>query len=335
MRRRDFIGRFGAAAAVFNAWPRATRAQQAGGSRRVGVLMGSAAIESVAQSYLAAFSQGLRQSGWTEGQNIRIDVRWSEGNAGLAPGFVAQLTGLMPDVILADNTFNLAAVRQANNTIPVVFVEIADPVKQGFVSNVRHPGGLTTGFSLLEYSLGGKWMDLLKQAAPGLTRVAFMSHPDDLYQKLFLPVMKGAAPSLGLDVTEVQVRTTADIEPALANFARASNGGVVLPGGAFHILRFPLIADLTRRYRLPSIASNPEFAESGGLLAYGPSIIDRQNQFRQAATYVDRILKGAKPGDLPVQAPTRYSFAINLKTAKTIGVDISPSLSALADRIIE
>jgi putative tryptophan/tyrosine transport system substrate-binding protein len=331
MRRREFIAGLGGAVA----WPLTASAQQDGRVRRVGVLMNAAATETEDQSYLAAFIQGLRQLGWTEGQNLRIDVRWNAGDAGLARTYAAQLIGLMPDVILAASTLNLTVIQQATSTVPVVFVQVNDPVAQGFVASVRQPGGNVTGFSFFEFSVGGKWLDLLKEIAPSLARIAVMFNPDTaLYFKFFMPVIEAAATILGVQVIAAPIRATPDIEAALADFARQLNGGLMLNNDSFTRLHQKLIVDLAGRYRLPSIAPGPNFAKDGGLMDYGPNI-DRVSQFRQAATYVDRILKGAKPGDLPVQAPTRYRLVLNLKTAKALGLTVPLPLLGLADEVIE
>jgi putative ABC transport system substrate-binding protein len=273
--------------------------------------------------------------GWTEGQNFRIDVRWNAGDAGLSRTYAAELVGLKPDVILAGSTINLTVIQQTTSTVPVAFVQVADPVAQGFVASMRRPGGNVTGFSLFEFSLGGKWVDLLKQLAPRLTRVAFMFNPDTApYSRFFTPVIEAAATSLGVQLTTAPVRAAADIEAALALFARQPNGGLLLQGDSFTRLHQSLIADLAGRYRLPSIAPGPDFAKQGGLMDYGPfGGVD--DQYRQAATYVDRILKGSKPGDLPVQAPTKYQLVINMKTAKALGLDVPLQLEQLADEVIE
>jgi putative ABC transport system substrate-binding protein len=331
MRRRDFISLIGGTAA---AWPVAARAQQPERMRRIGVLMNAAANEPEFQSYLATFTQGLRQLGWTEGQNLRMDVRWNAGDAGLARIYAAQLIGLMPDVILAASTINLTVIEQATSTVPVVFVQVADPVAQGFVASMRQPGGNTTGFSLFEFSVGGKWLDLLKEIAPRLARVAFMFSPDTApYSKFFMPVMEAAATSLGMQLIAEPIGAAAEIEPALTRLARQPNGGLMMPGDSFTRLHQTLIA-LEGRYRLPSIAGTTDFAKDGGLMDYGPYVgVDRQ--YRQAATYIDRILKGAKPGDLPVQAPTQYRLVINMKTAKALGLTVPLSLLGRADEVIE
>jgi len=330
LKRREFITLLGSAAA---AWPLAARAQQDGRMRRIGVLMNAAATDTEYQSYLAAFTQGLRQSGWTEGQNLRVEVRWNAADAGLARTYAAQLIGLMPDVILAVSTINLTVIKQATSTVPVVFVEVADPVAQGFVASVRQPGSNVTGFSLLEFSLGGKWLDMLKEIAPGLARIAIMFNPETApYSKFFMQVIETAAPSLGVQVIDVPVGASADIEPALARFARQPNVGLMLLGSSFTRLHLKLIADLAGRYRLPSISNALDFAKHGGLVSYGPSFIE---QYRLAAGYVDRILKGEKPADLPVQAPTKYELVVNLKTAKELGLAMPNTILVSADGVIE
>jgi putative ABC transport system substrate-binding protein len=240
----------------------------------------------------------------------------------------------MPDVILVGTTINLAAIRQATNALPVVFTQIADPVTQGFVQNVRRPGGMITGFSLLEFSLGGKWIDLLKQAAPGLKRAAFMFNTDDPITKFFVPAAEAAAQAIGVEVIAAPARSVADIESAVANLARTPSGGLVVQGDPLTAVHQKLIVDLARRYRLPSVGARRDFIQDGGLITYGPSI-SIEGQFRQAASYVDRILRGTKPGDLPVQAPTNYALGINLKTAKALGLTVPPTLLALADEVLE
>jgi putative ABC transport system substrate-binding protein len=331
VRRRDFIAGLGAAAA----WPLAARAQQPGGVRRVGVLMNSVATDTEFQSYVAVFIQGLRQLGWVEGQNLRVDVRWNAGNVGLSQTYAAQLLGLMPDVILVASTTNLTAIRQDTNTVPVVFVSVSDPVAQGFVASVRQPGGNITGFSRYEFSIGGKWLGLLKEAAPRLARVAVMFNPDTSPQlKFFMQAIEAAAASHGVLVIAAPVRATADIEPALESFGRQPNGGLILTSDTFTNMRYSLIANLADRHSLPSIASGVSFAKHGGLMSYG-SEINLADEYRRAAIYVDRILKGSKPGDLPVQATDHYTFAINLKTAKALGLTVPDRLFVRADEVIE
>jgi putative ABC transport system substrate-binding protein len=330
MERREFITLLGGAAA----WPLAAGAQS-GPQRRVGVLMNGAATDAEAQSYMAAFVQGLRQLGWVEGQNLRLDIRWNAGDAALARTYAAQLIGLMPDVILAVTTVNLEIVRQATSTAPVVFVQVSDPVAQGFVASLPKPGGNLTGFSGTEFSIGGKWLDLLKEIAPDLARVAIMFNPDTAPQaKFFMRSIEAAASSLRVQSVVVPVRVTADIDHAIESLARAPSGGLILTTDPFTNLRQQLIAELASRHRLPAISWVPDFPKNGGLMSYGATINFR-DQFRQAAGYVDRILKGEKPADLPVQAPTRYELVINLKTAKALGLDVPATVLARADEVIE
>jgi putative ABC transport system substrate-binding protein len=331
MKRREFITLLGGAAA----WPIAARAQQPGQVRRIGVLMNGAATETEPQSYVAAFLQELRQLGWTEGQNLRVDVRWNAGDAALARTYAAQLIGLMPDVILASSTTNLAVIQQATSTVPIVFVQVSDPVMQGFVASLTHPGGNLTGFSNNDFSVGSKWVDLLKEAAPSLTRVAVMFNPETSPQsKFFMRSIEAAAQSLGVQAMAVPVRATEDIERALESVARQPNGGLILPNDTFTRLRHRLIAELAERGRLPSISANPDYVKEGGLMYYG---VARSfvGQYLQAATYMDRILRGAKPGDLPVQQADKYALAINLKTEKALGLTLPPGLLAIADEVIE
>jgi putative tryptophan/tyrosine transport system substrate-binding protein len=328
--RRDLITLLGGAVA---AWPLAARAQS-GPGRRVGVLMNGTATDATWQSYLTAFVQGLRQLGWTEGQNLRIDTRWSAGDAALARIYAAHLIGVTPDVILASSTTNLTVIQQATSTVPVVFIQVSDPVAQGFVANVTRPGGNLTGFSMYEFAIGNKWLDLLKEIAPGLARVGVMFNPDTSPQsKFFMRSIEAAAPSLGVQASVIPVRATADIEPAFERFA-APNSGLILPTDTFTNLRIELIADLAVRHRLPSISAYDHFPKVGGLMYYGASI-SLLDQFQQAASYVDRILKGAKPGDLPIQRADKYTLVINLKVAKALGLTVPLPLTGLADELIE
>ena len=277
-------------------WPMTARAQQSDQVRRIGVLMNGAAIGAEYHSYLAAFIQHLQQLEWTDGRNLHIDVRWNASDAVLAQTYAVELIGLTPDVILAASTINLIPVAQVTRTVPVVFVSVADPVAQGFVASVRQPGGNLTGFSLFEFSLGGKWLDLMKQVAPSLTRVAMIFNPDTApYSKFFVEVIEAAAPSLGVQAIAVPVQTSTHVEPALASFARQPNGALITWGTDLS----PLAVDVAQRYGLPSISPDGNIAKDGGLIEYGPSI-DLPRHFRQAATYVDRILKGERPADLPI-----------------------------------
>jgi putative ABC transport system substrate-binding protein len=332
MNRRDFVTLLGGTAA---AGPLVARAQQVDRIRRVGVLMNGAATETAPLSYVAAFAQRMRQLGWTDGQNLHIDVRWNAGDAELARTYAAQLIGLMPDVILVGSTTNLTVIRQATNTVPVVFLSVSDPVVQGFVPSLTHPGGNLTGFSSFEFSIGSKWLDMLKEVSPGLSRVAVIFNPDTSPQsKFFMQAIEAAAPSFAVQAIAVPVRATSDIEPALESFAHQPNGGLIVPTDTFLRLRQMLVTDFALSHHLPSIGADPDFAREGGLMYYGvtESLVDR---YQQAATYVDRILKGTKPGDLPVQLSDKYSLVINLKTAKALGVTVPLPLLGRADEVIE
>jgi putative ABC transport system substrate-binding protein len=332
MKRREFIMLLGGAAA---AWPLAARAQQGDRVRRIGVLMNAAASEAAVQSYMAAFREALRQSGWTDGQNIRIDVRYNAADAALSRIYAAQLIGLMPDVILIGGTINLAVIQQATNDLPIVFVQVSDPVEQGFVASLTKPGGNLTGFAAYEFSIGSKWLGLLKEVAPSLTRVAVMFNPDTSPEsKFFMRSIEAAARSLNVQVTATPIRATDDIEPTLETFARLPNGGLMLPTDTFTRLRLQLIVDTANRHRLPSISASTGFAADGGLLYYSYNVV-MIDIIRQAAGYVDRILKGTKPADLPVQLPSKFKLVINLKTAKALGVTVPPTLYARADEVIE
>jgi len=337
MRRRDFIAGLGgaAAAAPSAVWPLAARAQS-DKVRRVGILMNAAATNTTFQSNLAAFVQALRQLGWVEGQNVRVDVRWNAGDAQLARAYAAQLIGLMPDVILSASTANLGILRQATNTVPIVFVQVSDPVAQGFISNLARPDGNITGFSNLEFSVGGKCVELIKQLVPDLARVAVMFNPDTSPQsKYFLRTIEAAAQSFALQMTTTPVRATADIEAAVESISRKPNSALILPPDSFTVLHHKLIVELTVRHRLPVISMlGLYFARAGGLMSYaqGAGLV---GQYRQAADYVDRILKGAKPGDLPVQLASDYRLAINRTTAKALGIEIPPRLLFTADEVIE
>lgn len=331
MQRRKFIAGLGVAAA----WPIVAKAQERERIRRVSVLMNRVATDTESQSWLAAFIQELRQLGWTEGQNLRFDICWSASDTQLARTCAAQLIGLTPDVILANSTLNLKVIQQATSTVPVVFVEVADPVKQGFVASFSRPGGNLTGFSMFEFSLGGKWVDLLKNVVPGLERVAAMFNPETSPQtKFFMPAIEAAAASLGVQVISMPVRAIADFEPALVSFANQSNSGLILLADVFLNLHESLIADLASRYHLPAIGFKASFVKAGGLMAYG-NLGSVGGQFRQAATYVDSILRGSKPSELPVQAADRYTLVINLKTANALGLTVPPTLLTGAEEVIE
>ena len=331
MQRRDFVKLLGSAAAV---WPGAVWGQQPNQVRRIGVLMEGVATDPTYQSFRAALVEGLGQLGWIEGPNLRIEVRWSASNTDLARAYSAELIGLRPDVILAATTLNLTMIRQATSTIPVVFVAVADPVRQGFVSSMRQPGGNLTGFALFEFSLGSKWIDLLKDVMPSLERVAVMFNPDTSPQaKYFMSAINAEAPSLGVQVIPVPVRAFAEIEPALATFAGQPNVGLILLPDIFLDLHALRIAELVGRYRLPAIGTIAIW-KHGVLMVYG-NTVKLADQFRQSATYIDRILKGAKPSDLPIQGADSYGLIVNLANAKALGITVPRVLLANADEVIE
>jgi putative ABC transport system substrate-binding protein len=330
MQRREFITLIGGAAA---AWPLVARAQQPGPMRRIGVLMNGVADHPEGPNYLPTFLQALLKLGWTDGQNIRIDYRWSAGDAERARTYATELVALAPDVILSASTTNLIALQQATRTIPIVFIQVSDPVAQGFIPNLAHPGGNLTGFTAFEFLTGGKWLDLLKQITPGIVRVAVVFNPDTSPQsKLFMNSIEAAAPSLGVEAIATPVHETADIEAAMDRFSRQPNGGLIFPTDSFTVMRSEGIVKLATRYRLPSVYALAGFVRNGGLMSYGPDYVD---QYRQAAFYVDRILKGGKPGDMPVQEPTKFSLIINVKAAKALDIEVPLGLLIRADEVIE
>jgi putative tryptophan/tyrosine transport system substrate-binding protein len=328
MRRREFITLLGGAAA----WPLAARAQQGARMRRIGVLMNLASDDAEGQARLAAFHQGLQQLGWTVGGNVQIDYRWGAGNADRIRKFVAELVALEPDVILSAGSPSVAALQQAIRTVPVVFVTVVDPVSSGFVDSLARPGGNITGFALWEYSIGGKWLELLKEIAPGMKRAAVIRDAALTAGGGQLGSIQAVAPSVGAEVSPINVRDAGEIERAIAAFARSPNGGLIVTGSTLAGVHRDLILKLAARYKLPAVYGVRYFVADGGLISYGPRTVD---QYREAAGYVDRILKGEKPADLPVQAPTKYELVINLKTAKTLGIEVPPSLLARADEVIE
>jgi putative ABC transport system substrate-binding protein len=294
--------------------------------------MSSAATEPQGQSALAAFVERLRQLGWSEGRNLRLDVRWNAGDAELAKIFAAQLIGLMPDVILAATSTNLTLLRQLTSTVPIVFVTVTDPVEQGFVASLTRPGGNVTGFANFESAIGGKWLGLLKTVVPSLARVGVMVNPDTSPQfRFYMQAIESAGASVAVKASALPVRTEADVERAIESFAAEPNGGLILPGNSFTNQHLDLITTLAVRYRLPTIGSG-DVARNGGLISYPVSGIE---DFRGAAGYVDRILKGEKPAELPVQFPTKFPMAINLKTAKALGLTVSDGLVLAADEVLE
>jgi putative ABC transport system substrate-binding protein len=327
MRRRQFITLLGGAAA----WPLAARAQQPERVRRIGVLVYLAAGDAEGQARLAAFTQALSQLGWSEGRDLRIESRWANG--GDVHRHAAELVALAPDVLLAaTGTATVAPLLQATRTIPIVFVNVIDPVGSGFVASLAHPGGNATGFTIYEYSMSGKWLELLKEIAPGVTRAAVLRDPAVASGIGQFGAVQIVAPALGVQMTPVDVRDAGEIERAVAAFARGSHGGLIVTGSALGIVHRELIVTVAARHKLPAVFPGRFYVTSGGLISYGPDLID---QFRRAAGYVDRILKGEKPADLPVQAPTKFELVINLKTAKALGLDVPDRLLALADEVIE
>jgi putative ABC transport system substrate-binding protein len=322
--RRDFITLLGGGAA---AWPLAARAL-----RRIGVLMAIAADDPEAQVRLTAFVQGLQQLGWTVGQNVRVDYRWGGSNADDLRKYAAELVALAPDVILAHSSASVAPLLWATRTVPLVFTIVADPVGAGFVESLARPGGNATGFTNFEYSIAGKWLELLKEIAPGVTRAAVLRESAIAAGPGQLGAIQALAQSLGVELRPVDVRDAGEIERAITAFARGSNGGLIVTGSPAAVFHRGMIVALAARHRLPAVYNTRFYATGGGLISYGPDFVD---QFRRAAGYVDRILKGENPADLPVQAPTRYELGINLKTARALGLDVPPTLLARADEVIE
>jgi putative ABC transport system substrate-binding protein len=329
LRRREFITFLGGLAV---AWPLAARAQQLQRMRRVGVLMPLVMDDPNAQASIAAFLQALQQLGWTEGRNMRIDIRATGGDAELIRKYVAELIALAPDVIFTAGNTAVAPLLQATRTVPIVFAYLSDPVGAGFVDSLGRPGGNATGFMQFEYSLTAKWLELLKQIAPGVTRAAVLRDSAITAGIGQFAVIQYVAPSLGVEVSPVDVRDAGEIERAIAAFARSPNGGMIVTASALAAVHRGLIIALAARHRLPAVYYERFFPTVGGLVSYGASVVD---QYRLAAGYIDRILKGEKPADLPVQAPTKYELVINLKTAKALGLTVPPSLLARADEVIE
>jgi putative ABC transport system substrate-binding protein len=329
MQRREFITLLGGAAA---AWPLAARAQRTDRVRRIGVLTGTAADDPEAQARHAAFLQGLEQLGWIDGRNVRIDARWTAGNTANTRKYAKELVALVPDVILVGGGASIGALLETTRSVPIVFAFVPDPVGSGFVDSLSRPGGNATGFMQFEYSLCGKWLELLKEIAPGVTRAAVLWDPSIPAGIGQFAIIQSVASSVGVAVSAVNVRDTAEIERAIAAFARAANGGLIVTGSALASIHRETIITLAARHKLPAVYFERRFVVGGGLVSYGANFID---QYRRAASYVDRILKGEKPADLPVQAPTKYVLAINLRTAKALGLTVAPALIARADEVIE
>jgi putative ABC transport system substrate-binding protein len=328
MQRREFITLLGGAAA---AWPLAARAQQAERVRRIGVLIGAADSPDV-QAFVGAFLQVLGQLGWTDGRNLRIDFRTGGGNADAIRKYATELVALVPDVILTVGSSTMGPLLQATSTVPIVFTIVPDPVGSGFIKSLSRPGGNATGFVQFEYGLSGKWPELLKEIAPGTTRAAVLWDPAITAGIGQFAIIQSVAPSVGLELSPVNVRDATDIERDIAAFARLGNGGIIVTASALSATRGDLIVALAARHKLPAVYSNRIFVAAGGLISYGANFTD---QYRRAAGYVDRILKGEKPADMPVQAPTKYELVINLKTAKALGLTVPPSLLTRADEVIE
>jgi putative ABC transport system substrate-binding protein len=329
MKRRQFITLLGSAAA---AWPLAARAQQAEKVRRVGALMNLTADDLEASARVTALAQGLQQLSWTVGHNLRIDYRWGAVDADHSRRYAAELVALAPDVILAGGSPAVAALQEATRTVPIVFANVVDPVGAGFVDSLAQPGGNATGFIMYEYGLSAKWLELLKEIAPEVKRVAVLRDAAIAPGIGQLAVIQAAAPSFGVEVRPVGVRDANEIERAVTAFARSSNGGLIVTGSPLTAAYRKLIIALAARDRLPAVYAFRYFATSGGLISYGP---DTTDQFRRAAGYIDRILKGEKPADLPVQAPTKYELVINLRAAKALGLEVPATLLARADEVIE
>jgi putative ABC transport system substrate-binding protein len=328
VKRREFITLLGGAVA----WPLAARAQQPGRMPRIGVLLPATADDPQYQAWVGAFVQGLAQSGWSIDRNVSIDTRWATAKADAIRRHAAELVALTPDVILAPGASTVRPLLQVTRTVPIVFAIVGDPVGAGFVDSLARPGGNVTGFMAFEYGLGGKWLELLKEIAPGVTRVAVLRDPTTTSGTALFGVIQAMSPSLRVEVNHVNVQDAADIQRAVPAFAQSSNGGLIVTGSPPTIIHRDLIIKLAAQHRLPAVYYERTFVAVGGLISYGPYQID---QFRQAAGYVDRILKGEKPADLPVQAPNRYETVINLKTAKALGLTVPDSLLARVDEVIE
>jgi putative ABC transport system substrate-binding protein len=328
MRRRDFISIFGSAVV----WPLEARAQQSERVRRIGMLLPAAAADAEYQERVGAFLQALAQSSWIIGQNLRIDARWATTNPAEIRRHAAELAALAPDVILAHGASTVGPLLQVTRSVPIVFPTTVDPVGAGFVDSLARPGGNITGFMSFEYGIGAKWLELLKQIAPGVTRVAVLRDPAIPSGVGQFGVIQAAAPSLRMEVIGLNIRDASETERAIATFAQSPNGGLILSASGLADRYRDLIVNVAARHKLPAVYFERHFVSAGGLISYGPDFID---QYRRAASYVDRILRGEKPADLPVQAPTRYETVLNLKTAKALGLDVPATILARADEVIE
>jgi len=331
MRRREFIAFLGGSAALA-AWPLVAHAQQSERMRRIGALLAIAEDDPERDVRVAAFEQGLQQLGWTIGDNLRIDYLWATNDVERSQ-YAAELISLKPDVLFASSGAVVGALQQATRTVPIVFVTVIDPVGGGWVSSLARPGGNATGFASHDFSLAGKWLELLKEIAPHVTRVAVIRDPSVPAGSGGFAAIQTVAPSLGIELTPIGVRDASEIELGITDFARSPNGGLIMVGPSSSVaLHRDLIIRLAAKHRLPAVYGSRRFIAIGGLIAYAADPVD---QYRRAAGYIDRILKGEKPADLPVQAPTKYQLIINLKTAKALGLDLPPSVVARADEVIE
>jgi putative ABC transport system substrate-binding protein len=329
MRRREFITFLSGAATT---WPLVARAQQPVTIRRIGILMNVAADDPEARDRNLAFLQALHELGWAEGRNVQVDYRWAAGDADRLRRYAAELVALAPAVVLASGTSTVGPLQRASATVPIVFAGVADPVGAGFVDSMARPGRNATGFISFEYGLSAKWLELLKQVAPGVTRVAVLRDPDISGGTGQFGAIQSVAPSFGVELSPINVRDSGEIERAIAAFARSPNGGMILTASGLAFVHRDLIIALAARHKLPTIYYYRVFVSAGGLVSYGP---DPHHQYRLAASYVDRILKGEKPADLPVQAPTKYELVVNLKTAKALGLTMPDTVLARADEVIE
>jgi len=328
MNRRAFITLLGGAAA----WPLAARAQQGERVRRIGLLMATA-DDREGQARVTALKQGLQELEWTDGGNIQIETRFGGADAGRIRAQAAELVALAPDVLVGHSTSGTRALRQATSSIPIVVAAVNDPVEQGFVSSLAHPGGNITGFTLVDFQMVGKWLEMLKEAAPGVSRAALMFNPDTAPSYyVYLHSFEAEPRSIAVEVAAAPVRNTAEVEKTIAKLGREPGGGVIVAPDAFTVVHHQLFIRLAQQHRLPAVYMYRTYAAEGALMSYGPDVYDN---FRRSASYVDRILKGAKPADLPVQQPTKFELAINLRTAKALGLQISDKLLALADEVIE
>jgi putative tryptophan/tyrosine transport system substrate-binding protein len=329
MRRREFIKFVSGAAAC---WPLVARAQQSDALRRIGVLMSFAADDAVAQARVTAFMQMLQQLGWTNGRNVQIDIRWSAGDPERNRRYAAELVALTPDAILASTTVSVAALLQATRALPIVFVQVADPVGAGFVASLGKPGGNVTGFTIYEYGMSAKWLEMLKEIAPRVTRAGIVRDPASVADIGMFGAIQSVAPSLGMQLSPISLDNAGEIERGISTFAHEPNRGLIVVGGGSAFVHREQIIALAARYQLPAVYPDRGFITAGGLISYGP---DRLDDYRRAAGYVDRILKGEKPADLPVHTPTRFELVINLKTAKALGLTVPPPLLARANEVIE